>query len=96
MAQAEVPAVADLDVADLVAQDDVEDLRRRQVAGLGQLGAQRRNGVQPARLQRARHQRHAREDVAAGLLDHLPQAVVAGKVAVAWPSVARCASSSEK
>jgi hypothetical protein len=92
LAQPAVPVVADRHMADFVAQDHVEDLDGTQAAGahLPQLVLDLRRGVQPARFQRARHQRHAREHVAGGLLAHQPQAVVRIEVAVAWPSVCRC------
>ncbi|SPA24237.1 hypothetical protein CBM2637_A120197 [Cupriavidus taiwanensis] len=81
-AQPAVPMVADGDVADLVAQDDVDDGRGGMVAGAGQPRAHRRRRVEPARLERARHQRHARQYVAGGLVGHLPQAVVGREIAV--------------
>jgi site-specific recombinase XerD len=41
-------------------------------AGRQQPDPHRRRGVQPARLQRAGHERHARQHVAAGFLGHFP------------------------
>ena len=60
----------------------VENLCRRQVACLRQLGAQRRDRVEAAGLQRARHQRHPGQDVATGFLDHFPQAVVGREITI--------------
>jgi hypothetical protein len=82
-AQPAVPAVADRDVTDLVAQDDVDDRRGGGVTGLGQPGPDRRRGVQAARFQGSGHERHAGQHVGLCLLDHLPQAVVRREVAVA-------------
>jgi hypothetical protein len=81
-AQPAEPAVADGHVADLVAQDDVEDLAGAPVARAHELGLDRRGGIEPARLQRARHEGYAREHVVPRLLRHLPQRVVRGEVAV--------------
>jgi hypothetical protein len=73
-------------VADLVAQDDVQDFHRARVAGLAQLRLHGRRGVQAARFQGARHQGHAGGGVTCGALGHRPQAVVGVKVAVGtWP-----------
>ena len=72
-------------MADLVAQNGIEqvcgDLRIVGLDGTQALLDQRR-GIQPARLQRARHQRHAGHDVIGGFLAHGPQAVVRDKIAV--------------
>ncbi|MNS93377.1 hypothetical protein D3C72_1275460 [compost metagenome] len=81
-AQPAVPVIADGHVPHFVTQDDVDDRGGGLVAGLGQLGPHWRRGVQPACLERARHQRHAREHIAGGLVAHLPQAVVRREVAV--------------
>ncbi|MDT4881863.1 hypothetical protein FQZ97_1177530 [compost metagenome] len=84
-AEPAVPAVADGDMADLVAQDHVEDLDGAKGCGgvdLAQAGLDQRGGVEPARFERARHQRHARGDVVLRLHAHFPQAIVRGEVAV--------------
>ena len=77
-----VPAVAHSDVTNLVAQDDVDDLASALVAHRDQFMAYGRRGVEPARLQRARHQGQAGQQVAAGFFGHVPQAGVRGKVAI--------------
>jgi hypothetical protein len=82
VAQVPKPAIADSDVADFVAQDHVEDRGGRIVACLHEPCADRRRRVEPARLERARHQRHPREHVVAGPLAHFPQAVVCREIAV--------------
>jgi hypothetical protein len=69
-------------MADLVAQDDVDDLGTARIAGRQQLGPDPRRRVQAARFQRAWHQRQARQQVVARAARHLPQAVVRGKVAI--------------
>ena len=77
--------VANGDVADFIAQDDVQNrhrLQRIRRADLAQLGLDLRRGVQAAGLQRARHQGHARHHIVGRLVAHLPQAVVRGEVAV--------------
>ncbi len=76
------PAVADRDVADLVVQDAVDDRGAGRVAGAEQLRLDRRRGVEPARLERARHQRDARQHVAARAFGHLPQRRMRREVAV--------------
>ena len=79
------PAVPDRHVPDLVAQDHIDDLRRRFVAGRGEFRADRRGSIEAARLERPGHKRHAGKDVAGSPLRHLPQAIVRGKVAVGSP-----------
>src|SRR5207249_2299223 len=49
LAQPPVPVVADGDMADLVAQDDAEDLDRACIAGKAELLLQRRRRIEPAR-----------------------------------------------
>ena len=82
-AQLPVPVIADRDVANLVAQDDVEDGRCRLVPGGSKLGPDRRRGIKAARLQRPRHQGESGQQVTAGPLGHLPQGVVGREVAIA-------------
>ena len=96
VAQIPEPAVADQHMTDFVAQNHVENRRRRVIARLQQARADRRRGVEAARLERARHQRHAREHVAAGALAHIPQAVVRGKIAVGVAVIARGARSAAR
>jgi hypothetical protein len=84
-AQPAIPVVAHRHVADLVAQDDVEDLAAAVVTGRHQLGLDGGRSVQSARFQRTRHQRQSRQQIGARALGHLPQAVVGIEVAVAMP-----------
>mmetsp|Transcript_6064 Transcript_6064/g.24228 ORF Transcript_6064/g.24228 Transcript_6064/m.24228 type:complete len:234 (+) Transcript_6064:3424-4125(+) len=69
-------------MADLVAQDQVEDLAGAPVTGADELGAHRGRGVQAAGLQRAGHEGDAGEQVVARALGHAPQRVVGVEVAV--------------
>lgn len=76
------PVVADQHMTDLIAQDYIENRCRRFVARLRETLANGRRGIETARFERARHERHARQHVGAGALGHFPQAVVSGKIAV--------------
>ena len=76
------PAVADRHMADLVGQDDIQYCRALGIADVVQFVADHGRGIQPARLQRARHQRQPRQQVATGALSHVPQAVVRGEIAI--------------
>ena len=77
-----VPAVAHSDMTDLVAQDDVDDLATAPVADRNQFIAYGRRGIESPRLQGARHQGQAGQQVAAGFFSHVPQAGVRRKVAI--------------
>ena len=79
-------------MADLVAQDDLQDFDRAFIATGLELAHQRRRGIESARLQHPRHQRHAHQRVVRGADGHLPQAVVRGKVAVIMAERAQVAA----
>ena len=77
--------VANGNVANLVTQNHVQNRHRAQRirrSHLAQLGLHGRRRVQPARLQRARHQRHAGQHVALGFFCHVPQAGVGREVTI--------------
>ena len=69
-------------MADFIAQNHIQNRHRVQVAHLAQLGLNAGRDVQPARFQRARHQRQPRQQVVGGALGHVPQAVVSRKIPV--------------
>jgi hypothetical protein len=69
-------------MADLVALDDGEDLDHAQIIRGPELVDDQRRGIEPARFQHARHQRHAHQRVVRGFQRHVPQPVVRGEVAV--------------
>ena len=69
-------------MADFIAQNHIQNRHRVQVAHLAQLGLNAGRDVQPARFQRARHQRQPRQQVVGGALGHVPQAVVSRKIPI--------------
>jgi len=82
-AQIVVPTIADGHMANLIAQNDVQDFRPVPVTGRPQLGAQRRTCIQAACFQGTRHQRHPGQRIIPGFIRHLPQTIVCVVIAVA-------------
>ena len=84
-AQPVEPAVADGHMADLLAQNRVQNhdrsLRRRRTH-TAQTGLDNRGGVEPPRLQGARHQSHTGQNIVTGVVADRPQAVVRAKITV--------------
>jgi len=77
-----VPAVANRDMTDFVAQDDLEQGRARQVADAPQLVANQWCRVKTACFECPWHERKACQEVLTRFLGHFPQAVVGRKVAI--------------
>ena len=69
-------------MADLVAQNDVDDRSALLIAHARQLVPDQRARIEPARLKRARHQRQPRQQVLARALGHVPEPVMRRKIAI--------------
>ena len=81
-AQVAIPVVADRDVADFVAQDQVEDRGAGHISGRLKLGTDRRRSVEAACLQYHRDDRQPRGDIMPRLGGRLPQPVMRRQRAV--------------